>query len=165
MFQPHRDQLYHHIVIPTILCLLMMVSSFFMINSLKKEYGGSVVEQGQIQKFLSEEGYKKIDLFFFFRFSYLILQRGGGGGGHTSILSGPPLAHQWHFAGGSILTPGDGVIFQGWSGPPVPHPLWIHACRVLDLRSKACCIETHQRHFVVSIGKTLYPLLSLVLQG
>ena len=40
--------------------------------------------------------------------------------------------------------------------------------RVLDLRLKDCLFETHGRHFVVSMGKTLsgtlYPLLNVLLQ-
>ena len=32
--------------------------------------------------------------------------------------------------------------------------------RVLDLGSKDCLFKTHWRHYVVSLSKTLYPLLS-----
>ena len=32
--------------------------------------------------------------------------------------------------------------------------------RVLDLRSRGCRFEPHRRHCVVSLSKTVYPLLS-----
>ena len=32
--------------------------------------------------------------------------------------------------------------------------------RVLDLRLRSCGFELHQRHWVVSFSKTLYPLLN-----
>ena len=32
--------------------------------------------------------------------------------------------------------------------------------RVLDSRSRGCGYEPHQRHCIVSLSKTLYPLLS-----
>ena len=32
--------------------------------------------------------------------------------------------------------------------------------RVLDLRSRGCGFEPHQRHCIVALSKTLYPLLS-----
>ena len=30
---------------------------------------------------------------------------------------------------------------------------------VLDLKSRGCAFEPHRRHFIVSLSKTLYPLL------
>ena len=37
--------------------------------------------------------------------------------------------------------------------------------RVLDLRLRCCWFEPHWRHFVVSLSKTLYPMLSLLCLG
>ena len=45
---------------------------------------------------------------------------------HTSILNWSPTVRQrntifqWRFAGGPMMAPDGGVIFQGRSGPPVP---------------------------------------------